>query len=55
MLRMVVLAAVIVLAWVVVMQLMKSVRARRLDWHGLAVMVAFVALAFYLRHLTGMG
>jgi len=53
--RMVVLAALIVLACFVAARIFKSVRARRLDWRGIAFMAAFVALAFYLRHATGMG
>ena len=46
---------VFVLACFVAARIFKSVRARRLDWRGIAFMAAFVALAFYLRHATGMG
>jgi hypothetical protein len=30
-------------------------RASSVDWRGVAIACGFVALAFYLRHATGMG
>jgi hypothetical protein len=30
-------------------------RGLKIDWTGVAFMVGFVALAFYLRHVSGMG
>lgn len=55
MLRVVVLAAIVLMCLVLVVQLIGSVRARRVDWGGIGFMAAFVALAFYLRHASGLG
>jgi hypothetical protein len=53
MLRLVVIALFVTLIWVLVLKLFD--RKRPLDWNGIAFAVGFIALAFYLRHVTGMG
>ena len=55
MLRLVVIAALMVLAWLALIRIIRAVRAAKLDWSGIAFIVGFIALAFYLRHVTGMG
>lgn len=41
-------------AWVVV-QVVRALRGARIDWTGVTFMIGFVVLAFWLRHVTGMG
>ena len=55
MLRLVVIAALVVLAWLALVRIIRAVRAAKLDWTGIAFIVGFIVLAFYLRHITGMG
>lgn len=35
--------------------LFRSIRSSKPDWTGIAFAVGFVALAFYLSHVTGIG
>ncbi|HHZ08626.1 MAG TPA: hypothetical protein GX405_07590 [Rhizobiales bacterium] len=55
MLRLVVLVVLVVIAWLLVLQALRLARGSGVDWKGLAFAAGFVALAFYLRHATGMG
>ncbi len=55
MLRIVLIAIIVCVAWVVILKLMRDIRAARLDWRGWTFIAGFVALAFYLRHVTGIG
>jgi hypothetical protein len=53
MLRLFVIVLIVLLVWVLLLKLFN--RKRPLDWNGIAFAVGFIALAFYLRHVTGMG
>ncbi|NGO52679.1 hypothetical protein [Allomesorhizobium camelthorni] len=53
MLKLVVIALFVVVIWVLLLKLFNS--KRPVDWNGIAFAIGFIALAFYLRHLTGMG
>ena len=55
MLRFVVIALIVILAWIVLMKLIRDIRASRVDWKGWAIIAGFIALAFYLREVTGIG
>jgi hypothetical protein len=55
MLRFIVIALIVVFAWLVLMKLARDIRAARVDWKGWAIIAGFIALAFYLRHVTGVG
>ncbi len=55
MIRLVAIAIVVVIVWLLVLQAARLARGSAIDWKGLAVAAGFVALAFYLRHVTGMG
>ena len=55
MLRFVVIALIVIVAWVLLMKLFRDIRASRVDWKGWAIIAGFIALAFYLRNVTGMG
>ena len=55
MIRFVVIALVVVLVWIVLLKLTRDIRAAKIDWKGWAFIAGFIALAFYLRHATGVG
>jgi hypothetical protein len=55
MLRLVVIALIVIVAWVLLLKLFRELRSAKVDWIGWAVVAGFIALAFYLRHVTGMG
>jgi hypothetical protein len=55
MIRFVVFLPVIVVAWILLVKLIKEVKSANIDWTGVTTIVGFIALAFWLRHITGMG
>ncbi|MEI5679705.1 MULTISPECIES: hypothetical protein [unclassified Mesorhizobium] len=55
MIRFVVIALVALLIWFLLVTLVRHLKGASVDWTGLTAAVAFVVLAFYLRHVTGMG
>jgi hypothetical protein len=55
MLRFVVIALIVIVVWVLLLKLFRDIKASRVDWKGWAIIAAFIALAFYLRQVTGIG
>lgn len=55
MLRVAVIALIVILVWIIVLKLTRDIRAARVDWKGWAFVAGFIALAFWLRHVTGIG
>jgi hypothetical protein len=55
MIRFVIVALVVILVWVLLLKLLREVRSANVDWKGWAVVAGFIALAFYLNHVTGIG
>jgi hypothetical protein len=55
MIRFVIIALIVLAAWVLALNTIRLLRGRKIDWTGIAFMIGFVVLAFYLRHATGMG
>jgi hypothetical protein len=55
MLRIAVIALIVIVAWIVIAKLARDIRAAKVDWRGWAFIAGFIALAFYLRHVTGIG
>ena len=55
MLRFVVIALIVIVAWMVLVKLFCDIRASKVDWKGWAIIAGFIALAFYLREVTGIG
>ncbi|WP_269929853.1 hypothetical protein [Aminobacter sp. HY435] len=55
MIRFVILAVVVLVGWLVMLKLYRQVKQPRLDWTGIAAIIGFIALAFYLRYATGFG
>ncbi|PAP96078.1 hypothetical protein [Mesorhizobium wenxiniae] len=55
MIRLVVIALVVVVAWILLVKLIKELKSANVDWTGVTTIIGFIALAFWLRHITGMG
>jgi hypothetical protein len=55
MIRLVVIALVVVVAWILLVKLIKNLKSANVDWTGVTTIIGFIALAFWLRHITGMG
>lgn len=55
MIRFAVIALIVLLVGLLMLKLSREVRRAGIDWKGWAVFVGFVALAFYLNHVTGIG
>ena len=55
MIRVVALAIGLLLVVWLVLKVLKAAREARIDWTGIAFGLGFVALAFYLRGVTGIG
>jgi len=53
MIRVVIVAGVVVLAWLLAMQVLRFIKTKKIDWTGIAFAIGFVVLAFYLRHAVG--
>ncbi len=55
MIRFVAMIVLVSLACWVAYRLIRSLKKRNIDWTGIAAAVGFVAVAFWLRHVTGIG
>ncbi|WP_287114329.1 hypothetical protein [Mesorhizobium sp.] len=55
MIRLVVIALVVVVASILLVKLIKDLKSANVDWTGVTTITGFIALAFWLRHITGMG
>ena len=55
MLRLVAILVGLLLIALLVVMLLKAARNETIDWKTIGFVCAFVALAFWLRHVTGIG
>lgn len=55
MIRLVIILPLVILAWLLVVKLIRDVKSANIDWTGVTTIIGFIALAFWLRHVTGMG
>ncbi|ESW88283.1 hypothetical protein NKI32_07390 [Mesorhizobium sp. M0761] len=55
MIRLVIILPLVVIAWLLAVKLIRDVKSANVDWTGIAAIVGFIAMAFWLRHVTGMG
>ncbi|WP_284270782.1 hypothetical protein [Mesorhizobium huakuii] len=55
MIRLVIILPLVVIAWMLLVKLISDVRKADVDWTGVTTIIGFIALAFWLRHITGMG
>lgn len=53
--RLIVIALAVVLVWYLGWQLIRYLKGSKIDWTGVSFAIGFVALAFYLRYVTGLG
>jgi hypothetical protein len=55
MIRFVVILPIIFAAWMLLVTIISDVKKANVDWTGVTTIIGFIALAFWLRHVTGMG
>ncbi|MFI0848384.1 hypothetical protein [Mesorhizobium sp. IMUNJ 23232] len=55
MIRFVLIAIGLAALCLVLLKLARELKSANVDWKGVAFACGFVALAFYLRHATGLG
>jgi hypothetical protein len=55
MIRFVIILPLIVVIWLLLIRIIRDVKKANIDWTGVATIIGFIALAFWLRHVTGMG
>ncbi|WP_181257059.1 hypothetical protein [Pseudaminobacter soli (ex Li et al. 2025)] len=55
MIRIVFVALMVMVAWCALIKLIRALRTSNVDWTSVTAAIAFVALAFWLRHVTGIG
>jgi hypothetical protein len=55
MIRFVLLFLLLALCAYVVMQIVRAAKGGRIDWTGISFTAGFIVLAFWLRHVTGLG
>jgi len=55
MIRLVIILPLVIVAWLLLVKLIRDVKSANVDWTGVTTIIGFIALAFWLRHVTGMG
>lgn len=55
MFRFLILLALLLLVAALALHVARRLKGARIDWTGITFAIGFVALAFWLRHATGMG
>jgi hypothetical protein len=55
MIRIVFIVLIVVVAWFLLVKLCRALKTTNIDWTGVSAAIAFIVLAFWLRHVTGMG
>ena len=55
MIRLVIILPLVIVAWLLLVKLIRDIKSANVDWTGVTTIIGFIALAFWLRHVTGMG
>ncbi|HEV2507365.1 MAG TPA: hypothetical protein VGV39_30120 [Mesorhizobium sp.] len=55
MIRIVVVGLIVLAVWILAMKLLRVLKGANVDWTGISFAIGFIVLAFWLRHVTGMG
>lgn len=55
MIRLVIILPLIVVTWLLLVKVVSDLKKANIDWTGVTTFVGFIVLAFWLRHVTGMG
>jgi hypothetical protein len=53
--RLVIILPLVVIGWMLLVKIISDVKKANVDWTGVTTIIGFIALAFWLRHVTGMG
>ena len=55
MIRLLIVLVLAALVWFAAVKIIQAARRADVDWTGVTAFVAFIVMAFWLRHVTGMG
>ena len=55
MIRFVIILPLIVVTWLLLVKAVSDLKKANIDWTGVTAIIGFIALAFWLRHIKGMG
>ena len=55
MIRFVIILPIILVVWMLLVKIISDVKKANVDWTGVTTIIGLIALAFWLRHVTGMG
>lgn len=55
MIRIVIVGLIVFAVWVLAVKLLRALKGAKVDWTGVSFAIGFIVLAFWLRHVTGMG
>ncbi len=55
MIRIVIVGLIVLAVWILAMKVLRALKGANVDWTGVSFAIGFIVLAFWLRHVTGMG
>ena len=55
MIRIVIVGLIVVTVWILAVKVLRALKGANVDWTGVSFAIGFIVLAFWLRHVTGMG
>ncbi|MFE0014226.1 hypothetical protein ACFWXH_05235 [Mesorhizobium sp. NPDC059054] len=55
MIRIVAVGLIVFAVWILAVKLLRALKGADVDWTGISFAIGFIVLAFWLRHVTGMG
>lgn len=55
MIRIVIVGLIVLALWVLAVKLLRALKGANVDWTGVSFAIGFIVLAFWLRHITGIG
>nr|WP_180882724.1 hypothetical protein [Mesorhizobium loti] len=55
MIRIAAVGLIVLVVWVLAVKLLRTLRGANVDWTGVSFVIGFIVLAFWLRHVTGLG
>ncbi|MBR2686748.1 MAG: hypothetical protein IKE42_02760 [Aquamicrobium sp.] len=55
MIRIVIVGLIVFAVWILAVKVLRALKGANVDWTGVSFAIGFIVLAFWLRHVTGMG
>ncbi len=55
MIRIVIVGLIVFAVWILAVKMLRALKGANVDWTGVSFAIGFIVLAFWLRHVTGMG